>query len=61
MLPSDRYPMPGHADEACEPGVARLDRRAQRAVAPKGGLPFIFGDEVVQLDEVDVVGTDALE
>jgi len=45
----------GDADEAREPGVARLDRGAQRAIAAERDRPLGRIDEVVELDEVDVI------
>src|SRR4029077_19595531 len=47
--------VPGDADEAGEPGVARLDRGAERAVLPHRHVPLLLVDEVVQLEQVHVV------
>ena len=56
-----RQPVAGHADEAHEPLLARLDRRLQRAVGAERDLPLDHVDEVVQLDRVDVVDAEAVE
>ena len=53
--------MPGDADEANEPFLARLDNRLERATLAQCGFPLDDVDQVVQLQQVDVVDTQALE
>ena len=53
--------MPGDADEANEPLLARLDSRLQRATLAQCGLPLDDVDQVVQLQQVDVVDAQPLE
>ena len=57
----DREPVAGHADEAHEALVARLDRRLERAAGAQRGLPLDHVDEVVQLDQVDLVDAEPVE
>jgi hypothetical protein len=45
----------GHADEPSEPGIARLDGRAESAVLSHRDVPLFLVDEIVQLNEIDVV------
>ena len=61
MHPRHRQPVPGHADEADEALVARLDCRLERAAFAQGGLPFDHVHEVVQLNQVDVVDAEPVE
>ncbi len=53
--------MPGDADEADEPRVARLDRGAQGAVLAHRDVPVAGVHEAVQLDQVDRGHLHALE
>ena len=61
MHPRDAEPVAGHADEAHEALVARLERRLERAALAQGGLPLDRVDQVVQLDQVDVVDSQPLQ
>ena len=51
----------GDADVAGEALVARLDGVLEGAAGSEGGLPLGLVDEVVELEEVDVVGLQAFE
>jgi hypothetical protein len=53
--------MPGDADEANEPFLARLDSRLDRAILAQRGFPLDDVDQVVQLQQVNVVDAQALE
>ena len=53
--------MAGDADEADEALVARLDRRFERAALAQCGLPLDHVDQVVQLEQIDVVDSEAVE
>src|SRR5258708_13996525 len=53
--------MAGDADEARESGLACLDRGREGAVGTEGGLPIRRIDEVVQLDQVDMIGAEAAQ
>ena len=57
----DREPVAGHADEAHEPFLARLDRGLEGAVGAERRLPLDHVHEVVQLDRVDVVDAEPVE
>ena len=59
--PRDRQPMSGHADEANEAFVARLDQRFERTAFAQRGLPLDHVDEVVQLDQVDLIDAEPVE
>jgi hypothetical protein len=53
--------MPGDADEANEPFLARLDSRLERAILAQCGFPLDDVDQVMQLQQVEVVDAQALE
>ena len=53
--------MPGDADGADEPLLARFDRGLQRTVLAQGELPLDDVDQVVQLQQVDVVDAQPVE
>ena len=61
MLSRRVHAVPRDADESNETGVPRLRRRAQRAVLGERRLPLVVGDEVVELDEIEVVDLEALQ
>ncbi len=51
--------VPGHADEPDEPLVPGTGQGLDRATRSVGGLPLVWLDEIVQLDEVDGVDAEA--
>src|ERR1700674_2505205 len=51
----------GNADVAREALSARFDGVLKRAAGAQGGLPLAFIDEVVELQQVDVVGLEPLQ
>ena len=61
MHGGDAGAVPGDAEEAHQPGVARLDRRAQRALGSHRQLPLVLLHEVVELEQVDGGDAQALE
>ncbi len=61
MHPGDGYAVPGDADEADEPFVARFDGCLERAALAQCGLPLGRIDEVVELEQVDVVDSEPVE
>ncbi len=61
MLHRGLQAVAGDSDEAHESRVPSLDRRAQRAVRRERGLPLGLVHQVVQLDEVDAVRSQALQ
>ena len=60
-MPGDAGAVPGHADEADQPLVARLDRRLDRAPGPWAWSHSSWIDEVVELDQIDVIDAQPLQ
>src|SRR5580700_3672602 len=61
MHRGDASAMAGHADEAHQPLRARLDQRLERALRTERRLPFVFIDEIVHLNEIDLINAQALQ
>jgi len=61
MHPGDAQTVARHADEADQPLLARGYERLDRAARPVGGVPLVSLDEVVQLDEINAFGAQALQ
>ena len=53
--------MPGDADEADEPFLARFDRGLQSPTFAQRGLPIDDVGQVVQLQQVDVIDAQPIE
>src|SRR5215472_8957818 len=61
MHRGDLRAMAGHPDEPRQSLRARLDQRLERAAGSQSGFLLFLSREVVHLDEVHVIDTQALQ
>jgi hypothetical protein len=57
----DPHAVTRDADEASEPFVASAQQGLDRTAGSEGDVPLVGLDEVVELDEIDVVGAEPAE
>ena len=57
----DTQAVPGHADEPCQSLVPSPRQRLDRTTGAERHLPLVRLHEVVQLDEIDVVGAETAQ
>src|SRR5579862_3742708 len=61
MHRGDLRAVTGDADKPHQPLRSRFDQRLERAACSQSRRPFILGDQVVHLDQIDLIDAQPLE